>query len=39
MTTDGKALTGVYLIDFDTGNIVYDQLVKPPCLIATYPTQ
>ncbi len=30
MANDGKALTRVCVIDFDTGKIVYDQLVKPP---------
>jgi RNA exonuclease 1 len=30
MTTDGKALTLVCIVDVDTGKVVYDQLVKPP---------
>ena len=36
---DGKALTRVCVIDFDTGKVVYDQLVKPPSPITDYLTR
>ncbi len=36
--TDGKALTRVCVISFDTGKVVYDQLVKPPRPITDYLT-
>ncbi|KAN0141708.1 hypothetical protein V8E53_000170 [Lactarius tabidus] len=39
MTTDGKALTHVCVINFDTGKVVYDQLVKPPSPITDYLTR
>ncbi|KAN0141735.1 hypothetical protein V8E53_000197 [Lactarius tabidus] len=39
MTTDGKALTHVCVIDFDTGKVLYDQLVKPPSPITDYLTR
>ena len=34
VATDGKALTRVCVIDFDTGKVVYDQLVKPMPIIS-----
>ncbi|KAN0141760.1 hypothetical protein V8E53_000222 [Lactarius tabidus] len=39
MTTDGKALTHVCVINFDTGKVVYDQPVKPPSPITDYLTR
>ncbi|KAN0141687.1 hypothetical protein V8E53_000149 [Lactarius tabidus] len=39
MTADDKALTHVCVIDFDTGKVVYDQLVKPPSPITDYLTR
>ena len=39
MTADGKALTRVCVIDFDTGKVAYDQLVKPPSSITDYLTR
>ena len=39
MTADGKALTRVCVIDFDTGKVAYDQLVKPPSPITDYLTR
>ncbi|KAF8259317.1 ribonuclease H-like domain-containing protein [Lactarius quietus] len=39
MTMDGKALTRVCVIDFSKGNVVYDQLVKPPSAITDYLTR
>ncbi|KAI9434729.1 hypothetical protein H4582DRAFT_1881782 [Lactarius indigo] len=39
MTNDGKALTRVCVIDFDSGEVVYDQLVKPPSPITDYLTR
>ncbi|KAH9061888.1 hypothetical protein EDB87DRAFT_383981 [Lactarius vividus] len=39
MTNDGKALTRVCVIDFDSGKVVYDQLVKPPSPITDYLTR
>jgi len=36
---DGKALTWVCIIDFETGKVVYDQLVKPPSPITDYLTR
>ena len=36
---DGKALTRVCVINFETGNVVYDQLVKPPSPITDYLTR
>jgi hypothetical protein len=29
LTEDGKELTGVCMIDYDTELVIYDQLVKP----------
>ncbi|KAH9025150.1 ribonuclease H-like protein [Lactarius hengduanensis] len=39
MTNDGKALTRVCVIDFDSGKVVYDRLVKPPSPITDYLTR
>ncbi|KAN0141724.1 hypothetical protein V8E53_000186 [Lactarius tabidus] len=39
MTTEGKALTHVCVINFDTGKVLYDQLVKPPSPITDYLTR
>ncbi|KAI9450829.1 hypothetical protein BJY52DRAFT_156888 [Lactarius psammicola] len=30
MTMDGKALPRICVIDFDTGNLIYNEPVKPP---------
>jgi RNA exonuclease 1 len=38
-TTDGKALTRICVIDYGTGKVVYDQLVKPPSPITDYLTR
>ncbi|KAJ7803799.1 ribonuclease H [Mycena olivaceomarginata] len=39
LTEDGKELTRVCLIDFDSGIVVYDQLVKPSKPILDYLTR
>ena len=39
MIANGKALTRVCVIDFDTGKVAYDQLVKPPSQITDYLTR
>lgn len=39
MTEDGKELTRVCLIDFFSGNVVFDQLVKPSKPITDYLTR
>ncbi len=39
MTQDGKALTHICVIDFQTGKVLYDQLVKPPSPITDYLTR
>ncbi|KAF7376664.1 Ribonuclease H [Mycena sanguinolenta] len=39
LTEDGKELTRVCLIDFHSGNVVYDQLVKPSKPILDYLTR
>ncbi|KAH8999593.1 hypothetical protein EDB86DRAFT_2908694 [Lactarius hatsudake] len=39
ITNDGKALTRVCVIDFDSGKVIYDQLVKPPSPITDYLTR
>ncbi|KAI9508061.1 hypothetical protein F5148DRAFT_1284472 [Russula earlei] len=39
LTTDGKALTRVCVIDFATSKVLYDQLVKPPSPITDYLTR
>ncbi|KAH9055829.1 hypothetical protein EDB83DRAFT_2293073 [Lactarius deliciosus] len=39
ITNDGKALTRICVIDFDSGKVVYDQLVKPPSPITDYLTR
>ena len=39
ITEDGKDLTRVCIIDFDTGLVVYDQLVKPASSITDYLTR
>jgi RNA exonuclease 1 len=39
LTEDGKELTRVCLIDFNSGIVVYDQLVKPSKPILDYLTR
>ncbi|KAG7096805.1 hypothetical protein E1B28_004214 [Marasmius oreades] len=39
LTEDGKELTRVCVIDFDTGIVVYDQLVKPGKAVVDYLTR
>jgi hypothetical protein len=39
MTEDGKELTRVCVIDFASGTVVYDQLVKPAKPIVDYLTK
>lgn len=39
LTEDGKELTHVCVIDYFTGTVIYDQLVKPPKPIVDYLTQ
>ena len=39
MTEDGKELTRVCVIDYTSGIVVYDQLVKPPKPITDYLTR
>ena len=38
MTADGKALTQVCVIDFNTGKVAYDQHVKLPSPTTDYLT-
>jgi hypothetical protein len=39
LTTDGKALTRVCIIEYSTSKVVYDELVKPPNPITDYLTR
>lgn len=39
MTEDGKELTRVCMIEYETGTVVYDKLVKPPKPVTDYLTR
>ena len=39
MTEDGKELARVCIIDYESGIVVYDQLVKPPKPVLDYLTR
>ena len=39
LTEDGKELTRVCMIEYDSGIVVYDQLVKPEKPIVDYLTR
>ena len=39
LTEDGKELTRVCIIDYESGIVVYDTLVKPPKPVVDYLTK